>query len=199
MSDPNFDVPACLERVARHDQDAARDLVAHCHPLVAKLVRSHLPRQQSEEDLVQEVFMKMFARLDRYSPRDGIPFEHWLSRLTVNTCLDALRSESRRPRIARAALSEGAESWLETLGADAVQQQSDDAAAARELVENLLARLEPKDRLVLTLLDLEERSVAEIAELTGWSRTLVKVRAFRARRRLRSVAERLQAEESSTS
>ncbi|MBA2481433.1 MAG: sigma-70 family RNA polymerase sigma factor [Planctomycetes bacterium] len=196
MSDHPLDVAACLARVARNDQDAARALVAHCHPLVAKLVRSHLPRQQSEEDLIQEVYMKMFARLDQYHPVDGIPFEHWLSRLTVNTCLDALRTEGRRPRTRQAALSDGAETWLESLGSDQAQQRTDDVVAARELVEALLSRLEPKDRLVLTMLDLEERPVAEIAQVTGWSRTLVKVRAFRARRRLRAIAERMQAEES---
>src|SRR4051812_27527571 len=104
MPEQPLDVADCLARLTAgagaggFDHDAARALVEHCQPLVAKLVRAHLPRQVAEEDLAQEVFLKMFARLDQYQPRPGIDFSHWLARLTVNTCLDALRAESRRPR-----------------------------------------------------------------------------------------------------
>ena len=98
MLDPPFDVATCLERVARRDPEAARELIAHCHPLVVRLVRAHRLRSIGEEDLVQEVYLKMFAKLDRYEPRADVPFEHWLSRLTVRTCLDALRTEARRPQ-----------------------------------------------------------------------------------------------------
>jgi RNA polymerase sigma-70 factor (ECF subfamily) len=59
---------------------------------------------------------------------------------------------------------------------------------AAEAVEHLLAQLSPDDRWVIRLLDLEQKSVAEISQLTGWSRPAVKVRAFRARHRLRKVA-----------
>jgi RNA polymerase sigma-70 factor (ECF subfamily) len=134
--------------------------------------------------------LKLFSRLDRYEPRDGIPFEHWLSRLAVRTCLDALRTERRRPQPADPPLSQAAGEWLETLRQDDASPPIDDVLAARELVDALLARLSPKDRLVLTLLDMEERSVAEVSAITGWSRTLVKVRAFRARQRLRAVVGR---------
>ena len=185
-----WNAEACLARIARHDPDASRELVEHCQALVWKLVRAHRSRSIPDEDLVQEVFLKLFSRLDRYEPRDGIPFEHWLSRLAVRTCLDALRTERRRPQPADPPLSEAAGEWLETLRGDDASPPIDDALAARELVDALLASLPPKDRLVLTLLDMEERSVAEVSAITGWSRSLVKVRAFRARRRLRAVVER---------
>ena len=181
---------ACLARIARQDLDASRELVEHCQALVWKLVRAHRSRSIADEDLVQEVFLKLFSRLDKYEPRDGIPFEHWLSRLAVRTCLDALRTERRRPQPADPPLSEAAGEWLESLRRDDASPPIDEVLAARELVDALLARLPPKDRLVLTLLDMEERSVAEVSAITGWSRTLVKVRAFRARRRLRAVVER---------
>jgi RNA polymerase sigma-70 factor (ECF subfamily) len=181
---------ACLARIARHDPGASQELVEHCQALVWKLVRAHRSRSIPDEDLFQEVFLKLFSRLDRYEPRDGIPFEHWLSRLAVRTCLDALRTERRRPQPADPPLSEAAGEWLETLRRDEASPPIDEVLAARELVDALLARLPPKDRLVLTLLDMEERSVAEVSAITGWSRTLVKVRAFRARRRLRAVVER---------
>lgn len=79
--------------------------------------------------------------------------------------------------------------------AEAPSPPATDANAAREVVEKLLSQLPPDDRLVLALLDLEQRSVKEIARLTGWSGALVKVRAFRARRKLRSLAAKLKARE----
>jgi RNA polymerase sigma-70 factor (ECF subfamily) len=194
MSDPPsspsdaLDLAALVER-ARGDATAARELVERCHPLVARLARAHRPRDTPEEDLVQEVFLTLFARLDRYQPRAGVPFEHWLARLAVNVCRDALRAESRRPA-ARRAVGDEAQRWIDSLALDAAPAV-DDALAAREAVDALLAHLEPRDRLLLTLLDIEERPVAEVAALTGVNRALVKVRAFRARRRLRAVAERL--------
>lgn len=187
MRSPELDLAQCLARVAQRDPAAARELVLHCHPLVRKVVRAHHAREMSDDDLVQEVFAKMFARLERYTPQAGIPFAHWLARLTVNTCRDALRSEARRANALP--LSSGAHAWLDSLTCAAASATQDDLAA-RELVHALLAELPPADRLVLTLLDLDQRSVTEVAALTGWSRTLVKVRAFRARRRLKQVAQR---------
>ena len=69
MSESGFDMPDCLRRVRERDEDAARELFDHLHPLVIKVVRSHLPRRISEEDLIQTVFMKVFVNLDQYSGR----------------------------------------------------------------------------------------------------------------------------------
>jgi RNA polymerase sigma-70 factor (ECF subfamily) len=190
MSDEPLEVAAWIERIRRGDAEAARRLVERCHPLVARLVRAHRSRTLSEDDLAQEVYLKMFARLDRYEAREGIPFEHWLSRLTVRTCLDALRAEGRRPMSRAVSLSPEATDWLASLHGHR-SPPVDEVLAARELVEALLARLPPVDRLVLVLLDVEGRSAAEAAELVGWSPTLVRVRAFRARRRLRAAAAEL--------
>ena len=72
---------------------------------------------------------------------------------------------------------------------------TNDALAARELVHKLLGQLNPEDRLVLQLLDLEQRSVAETSEVTGWNRSLVKVRAFRARGKLKKLFGELERKE----
>src|SRR5262249_5063916 len=163
-------------------------LVRQCEPLVRRLVRAHRPRAVLEDDLVQEVFLAVFTRLDRYQAREGIPFEHWLSRLTINLCRDALRSERRRSPLP--SLSSGALEWIESLVADPAPAV-DDVLGARAAVEALLAELPPEDRLLLTLLSLEERSLEEVSALTGRNRTVLKVRAFRARRRLQETARRL--------
>ena len=183
MPDQPFDMLDCLTRVRAGDQHAASALVHHTHALVLKLVRAYHARSFSDDDLVQEVYLTMFARLDRYEARAGVPFEHWLSRLTVNTCRDVLRAERRRPT--GVALSQQAQESLSFLQTG--HGAHDNAAAARELIEFLFAQLPPNDCLVLTLLDLEQRSVAEISQITGWSRPLVKVRAFRARQRLKII------------
>ncbi|MBI5363789.1 MAG: RNA polymerase sigma factor [Planctomycetes bacterium] len=187
MPEPELDLPACIARVLAGDPAAARALVEHCHPLVQRLVRAHRPRSVAAADLVQDVFTKMFAHLSHYAPRAALPFEHWLARIAVNTCRDALRGEARRADAIP--ITPAAAQWLDVLVADPAPA-AHDALAARELVLALLAELPPDDRLVLTLLDMEERSVAETAAFTGWSRSGVKVRAFRARLRLRAIARR---------
>ena len=189
MATREFDSGQCLERVRQHDPDAAAALVEGLYLLVIRIVRSHCPERSDEEDLAQEVFLKLFSRLDQYEARAGIPLEHWVSRLAVRTCFDALRAKGRRPAVRMSDLSEEQRAWLEFMVAEESAPPDAAGGSARELVEHLLSQLPPKDRLVISLLDLEGKSVQEIGELTGWSHSLVKVRAFRARRKLRKLAE----------
>ena len=140
---------------------------------------------------MQDVFLKLLQKLDSYEERQGIPFEHWVSRLTVRTCLDALRAEKARPEWRMADLSEGETEWLDYLLNRQATAPSDHAADAGAVVTRLLALLSPPDRLGLTLLDLEERSTQEIAQMTGWTRPMVKMRAMRARHKLRLIAREL--------
>jgi RNA polymerase sigma factor (sigma-70 family) len=180
-----------LEEVRQGNQDAARTLVEQLYPLVIRIVRAHLPVRTAEEDLAQEVFVKLFSRLAQYRPHPDIPFEDWVSRLAVRTCLDALRAERRRPELRWGDLSQEHAAWLEFMLVDDSPPPDTAPGAARDLVERLLSELPPDDRLVIRLLDLEQKSLKEISQLAGWSVTLVKVRAFRARRKLRKVAEAL--------
>lgn len=193
MSESGFDVPACLEKVRRRDEEAARLLFEHLHPLVLKVVRSHLPRRMSEEDLTQTVFMKIFTNLEQYEGR--APFEHWVSRIAVNTCFKALRAEKVRPEIRWADLGEDEAQvldWLSTSDSDLNQGHD---LASRDLVEKLLAGLKPKDRLVITLMSLEGRSIEEVKQVTGWSTAVIKVRAFRARAKMKKLLNQLMKEE----
>ena len=191
MVTDEFDWRECLERVRQRDEDAARVLVARLYPLVIRIVRSHLPRRAAEEDLAQDVFVKMFTRLDQYQARPGTPFEHWVARLAVRTCLDALKAADRRPEVRWGDLSEEQAAWLDFMLADQSDAPDASAASAREVIEQFLSQLPPDDRLVIGLMDLQEKTVREVSEMTGWSGTLVKVRAFRARRKLRKLAQAL--------
>jgi RNA polymerase sigma-70 factor (ECF subfamily) len=169
--------------VRQGDEEAARTLMNQLYPLVIKLVRAHLPRRTSEEDLVQTVFMKVFSRLEQFS--GAVPLEHWVSRIAVNSCLTQLQHERVRPELRWADLSEEEEHVAQALAATTADLPASHLVASRELVDKLLARLNPEDRLVVTLLHLEGRSVEEVRQATGWSLPLVKVRAFRARQKLK--------------
>ncbi len=173
----------CLARVRKHDQDAARSLVEYLYPTVIRIVRSNLPRRAAEEDLAQDVLSKVFEKLEQY--RGEVPLEHWVSRIAVNLCLNAIRSQRVRPEWRMADLSEEQAAALEAVTTSASPEPHPaHLIGARELVERLLATLSPEDRLVIQLLEIEEAPVQEVQQVTGWSATLIRVRAFRARRKL---------------
>lgn len=172
-----------MERVRQGDEDAARQLFNHLYPLVLRRVRAHLPRRTGAEDLTQIVFMKVFANLDRYS--GGVPLEHWVSRIAINACLNEIAAEKIRPELRLADLSEEQIEVIENLTTTATELRPDQSLAARELVEELLVLLDPRDRLLMTLLHLEGRSPKEVERITGWNGVVIRVRAFRARRKLR--------------
>ncbi len=190
---PPFDLAGCLDGVRRRDQAAARSLVDHLYPTVIRIVRAHLPRRVAEEDLAQEVFLKMFTRLDQY--QRAVPFPHWVSRIAVTTCIDHLRAQKRRPEFRWADLSENEAEVLDAVLTSDNEVAANDAMAAHELVHKLLSQLKPDDQLVIRLLDLEQKTIAEIAQLTGWNQSLIKVRAFRARRKLHQLFKKLESEE----
>jgi len=189
MSEGGLDVQSWVRSVQQGDEAAARALFNHLFPLVIKIVRAHLPRRTSEEDLVQTVFMKLFAKLDQFSGR--VPLEHWVSRIAVNTCLNQISTERVRPEFRWADLSEAEERVLQSLASTTDDLEPSHNLASRELVDKLLERLRPADRLVVTLMHLEGRTVEEVRQITGWNASLIKVRAFRARRKMKKHLETL--------
>jgi RNA polymerase sigma factor (sigma-70 family) len=181
--DLDFNVAECVARVRGQDQDAARSLVEHLYPTVIRIVRRNLPRRAAEEDLAQDVLVKVFANLDAY--QGEVPLEHWVSRIAVNHCLNAIRAQKVRPEWRMADLSEEQELALEA-ATTGVAHGPDPSRAigARELVEMLLAAVSPEEALLIRMLEMEELSVGEVRQRTGWSATYIRVRAFRARRKL---------------
>ncbi|MFO1460648.1 MAG: RNA polymerase sigma factor [Verrucomicrobiota bacterium] len=167
------------------------ELVRRYQPRLFATARRYSRRESEVEDLVQEIFLKAFGKLDTW--RGDAPFEHWLMRLAVRTCYDALRSHRRNREYSVTDLSGEEVDWLER-HAVAPEEAAAEAEGARVLVANVLEQMSPAHRLIITLLEIEERSVKEIAGLTGWSIPLVKVRAFRARAEMRKILMRISRE-----
>ena len=187
------DVAALVAGALRDDEAAARGLVRHLYPFVARLVRSHRPQRAAEEDLCQMIFIKIFQKLGQFS--GAVPLEHWVSRIAINTCLNQIAAEKARPELRHADLSEEQAAVIDNLASSSEELGPDRQLAARDLVAHLLQALKPAERLVIDLLYLQQKSVEEIRKLTGWSRPLVKVRAFRARQKLKEQLARIQQKE----
>jgi len=179
----DLDAGALVEAALRNDDEAARELVRRLYPLVAKLVRAHRPRRTAEEDLCQMIFIKVFQKLSQFSGK--VPLEHWVSRIAVNTCLNQIEAEKARPELRYADFSEEEQAVVENLATSARELAPDERLASRQLVEHLLGLLKPVERLAIDLLYLQGRSVEEIRKITGWSVALIKVRAFRARQKMK--------------
>jgi RNA polymerase sigma-70 factor (ECF subfamily) len=152
--------------------------------MAAKYARNH----HELEDLAQDIFIRIWRGLTSWSGR--APFEHWLTRVAVRACFDFLRRHRRR-RETEVSHDEIPE-YLQLASGASPEEQSENHALL--LVRRALMRLHPKEQLVLTLLELEDKTVRETAELTGWSEGNVKVRAHRARASLRSAIETIRSE-----
>jgi len=171
-----------IAAVLKGDTASFEPLVARYSPRIFATARRYARRDSEVEDIVQEVWTKAYQKLSSF--RGEAPFEHWLMRLAVRTCYDFLRGHQRNRETTFSELSEPESDWLDRYVNDP-SSAAEDAAAVRQLIERVLSEMSPAARLIITLLEIEERPVKEIANLTGWSVALVKVRAFRARAEMR--------------
>jgi RNA polymerase sigma-70 factor (ECF subfamily) len=129
------------------------------------------------------IFIKVLQKLPQFS--GAVPLEHWVSRIAINTCLNQIQAEKARPELREADLSEEQAAVIQNLASTTDELAPDQSFASRQLVEHLMNALKPAERLVIDLLYLQQHSVAEIRHATGWSAALVKVRAFRARQKMK--------------
>jgi RNA polymerase sigma-70 factor (ECF subfamily) len=162
------------------DDDAFAELVVRHKRRVFATAARFARDDHQLDDICQEVFVRAFRHLGKF--RGEAPFAHWLARITVSACYDFLRKERRvREHVS-----------LDASVFEMPDRRIDAALAAgraRELLDHALRRLSPDERLIITLAEIEERPMREIAELTGWSESNVKVRAFRARQNLKRILE----------
>jgi len=188
---PSRITPELLEKVKAGDETANRALVEILYPTVRANIRNHLRRQADHDDVAQEVFMKIFLKIEQYSgPR---PFDHWVSRIAVTTCYDWLRKQRARPLVSYSDLSDAEVEIIDkSLKTDGGENPDTQRELFSGLLDKLISTLKPREQIVIRLLDLEEHSVKEVVELTGWSASKVKVTAMRARRKLADQLERLE-------
>ena len=156
--------------------------------LVSRLAYRFFPRREQVEDIIQESFIKAYFALGDYQGGHEKSFVSWLARITVRTCYDELRRVQRRSESNIGDLTDDEAAYLtDRLHDLSAGGNIENVAISRDLANKLLSRLKPEDRLVLTLLKIEELSVAEIAELVGWTSAKVKMRSHRAQHGLRRV------------
>ena len=188
MSESTTDLEI-VRAVLKGETSRFEEIVTRYQARLFGMARRYSRREDEVADVVQEIFLKAYARLDSW--RGDAPFEHWLMRLATNTCYDFLRGHQRNREDSFTDLTREECDWLERNVAG-THRDSSSADAAKALVAKVLERLSPANRMVITLLELEDRPVREIAALTGWSESLVKVRAFRARAEMRRILGQMQ-------
>ena len=170
------------------DVDCFEELITRYQPRVFGMARKYFRNESDAEDVVQTIFTKTFQKLSSY--KGTAPFEHWFMRLSLNACYDALRRKRNRPDQTISDMLFDDESWQDRLSNIPDASDRVGLEEARELVYTVLGQISDRARIVLTLQELEGRSLLEITEITGWSESLVKVQAFRARKEMRASVER---------
>lgn len=180
---------ALVKLVRAGDETAFEKLFERHRQRVARVAARFLPRRDAVEEIVQETFVKAYFALDSYAGAHAASFPAWLTQIAINAAYDELRRARRRPQHTGTSLTDDESQQIGERLAHVVSAEADieSALISRDLAAKLLARLGAEDQLVLTLLDAEGLSVAEIAALTGWSNSKVKVRAHRARAALRRI------------
>ena len=172
------------------DESAFAEIVRRFSPRVFSVASRFFRQRSLVEEAAQEVFLKAYTQLGSFEGRGS--FEGWLTRIATNTCLNMVRSSKRRPEFTVSDLTEDEAGWLEQQPASDGQETSiENSFVAADLADRLLGVLPPEDQQALLMIDGEDASIKEVAEVTGWSESKVKVRAFRARRKLREAMEKL--------
>jgi len=178
---------ALVETLRGGDDSAFEQLFERHRRRVARLIGRFFNRPERVEEILQDVFTKVYFALDGYSAERGPSFGAWLSRVAINACYDELRRVRRRPESLLSDITSDEILWLNTQSREISTRDVESTAISRDLANKLLSRLSADDRVVLTLLDAQEFSVADIAVVMGWKVSKVKVRAHRARQSLRRV------------
>ena len=181
-----------IKRSLAGDHLAFETLVRRHSPRVFNIIGSFFRRRDMVEDIAQEVFAKAYFSLASFTL--GRSFEAWVAKIAVNACYDHLRSQRRRIEYQMPRTTEQEDEWFELQMLDVARDRHASAERQRdasEVAERLLAKLTPEDRVVLVLIDRDGFSIKEVAEMTGWGESKIKVRAFRARRHLRGAMKRL--------
>jgi len=173
------------------DESAFEEIVRRYSPRVFSVASRFFRQRSLVEEAAQEVFLKAYTQLGSFEGRGSI--EGWLTRIATNTCLNIIRGAKRRPELSVSDLTDDEQQWLEHQSTSVTNEERSivNDLVATDLADRLLSVLPPEDQQALLMIDGEDASIKEVAEATGWSESKVKVRAFRARRKLREAMEKL--------
>jgi RNA polymerase sigma-70 factor, ECF subfamily len=176
------------------DEAAFAEIVRRYSPRVFRVAARFFPSYSLVEEAAQEVFLKAFVQIGKYEARGSL--EGWMTRIAVTTCINLTRSNKgkRQTEFSISDLNADEADWLEEkiYNASAINhRQEEEKLIAADLVKRILAVLPPEDALVLTMMDGEGESVKDVAQMTGWSEAKVKTKAFRARKRIREILQKL--------
>jgi RNA polymerase sigma-70 factor, ECF subfamily len=173
------------------DESAFAEIVRRYSPRVFSVASRFFRQRSVVEEAAQEVFLKAYTQLGSFEGRGSL--EGWLTRIATNTCLNMVRSSKRRPEMTVSDLTDDEQSWMDqqSAGDRGKQASVENSLVAADLADRLLAVLPTEDQQALLMIDGEDASIKEVAEATGWSESKVKVRAFRARKKLREAMEKL--------
>src|SRR5437868_7236065 len=172
-----------VRRAQAQDKEAFEELVRRHQHRVFAVAGGILRRREDVEDIAQQVFVKAYFSLKRFDQRAA--FSTWLYKITVNECWDLLRKKKARPLVYEADFNEEQNrQYTATERQASKNPDTSDRMAMRERLENMLGQLDKRDRAMLILKEVEGFSVEEIADSMGLNANTVKVRLFRARRRI---------------
>ncbi len=180
-----------MAAIAAGDETAFEQLFERHRRHVARVAGRFFAQREQIEEIIQDSFTKAYFALPTYHGTHAASFRAWLTQIAINSCYDQLRRARRRPEQTLDISDNEGHQFATQLRAVDAGSDVERTVMSRDLAAKLLARLSPDDRMVLTLLDVQGFSVAEIAEMTNWSVSKVKVRAHRARAHLRKVLRRL--------
>lgn len=176
-----------IRQVVEGDIDRFELLLEKYQNYVLTIVKKHVPYEQIEET-THEVFVRAYQSLPTF--RNEGNFQQWLASIAVRTCHDFWRKQYRNREMVVSSLSEKQQHWIEHITSRQAQQSfeaEDEQQAAKDVLDWALSRLSPEDKMVIELVYLEELSGKEAAKLLGWSVANVKVRSFRARKKLQKL------------
>lgn len=179
--DDDADLPL-VQRAQAGDLDAFDNLAERHQAMITGILYRFAPDRADLEDMVQDTFVRAWKALPQWTPEK--PFIHWLKRIAVNVGMDFCNKQARKPLGNQA---DNSDEHLSRLSTDTIEEES--TRTAVEKAQYLLSQASPEDRALLTLLYLNEMSIAEVAEHFGWSQANTKIKAYRARKRLKLILD----------
>ena len=184
------------ERISVHvqlakqgDDESAEILIRFLEPCVSKILNSRLRFSQDKDDVAQEIYVRIFKKLDQYS--GTVPLQHWVSRIATNACCTHYRKAQSNKELRLGDLTEEEESYIEAASMRTPNEDPMAGFAHSDFIQKLLETLRPEDQQVIRLVYLQGLSHREVGKLTGWSSSLSKVRAHRAMNRIKNSLQNL--------